>query len=108
MFTKALICDKITMVMKMKHYMPDFYKQFKCTADKCPDTCCKDWEIVIDEDTENFYKSVSGKFGDMLRSNIVTDGDGDRIFLLNEKKYCPFLDNDKLCSIQKKFGKTGL
>ena len=92
----------------MKHYIPDVYKEFNCAADKCPDTCCKDWEIVIDEETESFYKSVRGNLGEMLNDNIVTDSDGDRIFLLNEKKECPFLDKERLCMLQKEYGEKAL
>ncbi len=94
--------------MKMKYYIPDYYKQFKCIADKCGDTCCKDWEIVIDTDTENLYKSVSGTLGEKLKDNIITDNDGDRIFLLNKSRECPFLDKDRLCSIQKELGENAL
>ncbi len=92
----------------MKSYIPDFYKDFKCTADKCPDTCCKDWEIVIDELTEARYKTVSGRLGGMLKENIVTDSDGDRIFRLTDKNECPFLDSDRLCMIQKDLGEDAL
>ncbi len=104
----VMFYGKISWVINMKYYMPDFYKNFKCTADKCVDTCCKDWEIVIDEDTEKYYKSVCGILGEKLRNNIVTDSDGDRIFLLNDKKECPFLDKDRLCAIQKELGENAL
>ena len=30
---------------------PDYYDQFTCLAGSCPDTCCGQWEIVIDEKT---------------------------------------------------------
>ena len=32
--------------------VPSYYKNFRCIADKCPDNCCRGWEIDIDEDTE--------------------------------------------------------
>ena len=95
-------------VMIMKHYVPQFYKDFKCAASKCSDTCCKDWEIVIDDQTQALYNNVSGKLGNMLKSNIVTDSDGDRIFRLGKNHECPFLDNDRLCMIQKELGANAL
>ena len=30
---------------------PEYYNKFHCLAGDCPDTCCKDWEVDVDEDT---------------------------------------------------------
>lgn len=35
----------------MIYSYPDYYKKFRCIADKCPDTCCSDWQIVIDDES---------------------------------------------------------
>ena len=32
----------------MLYVIPDYYKEFKCVADQCEDTCCAGWQIVID------------------------------------------------------------
>ena len=37
---------------------PDYYNKFTCIADKCPDNCCRGWEIDIDEDTLDYYKDL--------------------------------------------------
>ena len=43
----------------MKFRIPKYYKQFHCIADKCKDSCCSaGWEIDIDEESLNLYKSV--------------------------------------------------
>ena len=34
----------------MKHAQFDYVNQFHCLAGDCPDTCCKDWQIILDED----------------------------------------------------------
>ena len=34
----------------MKLFAPEYYKQFKCIADKCTHSCCIGWEIDIDEE----------------------------------------------------------
>ena len=34
----------------MKHAQFDYVNQFHCLAGGCPDTCCKDWQIILDED----------------------------------------------------------
>ena len=52
----------------MKQIYPDFYPQFHCLAGDCPDTCCKDWEVVVDEDAMAFYRTVTGELGQRLKS----------------------------------------
>ena len=34
---------------------PDYYEDFECIADKCEDTCCAGWQIVIDRETLKKY-----------------------------------------------------
>ena len=51
----------------MKHAQFDYVNQFHCLAGDCPDTCCKDWQIILDEDAlariimERIDASVSRK-----------------------------------------------
>ena len=35
---------------KMLYRYPDYYDRFACIADRCEETCCAGWQIVIDED----------------------------------------------------------
>ena len=54
----------------MKLIAPSYYKNFKCIAGKCKNNCCKaGWEIDIDDDTANLYKSVNTTFGEKLKAN---------------------------------------
>lgn len=92
----------------MKEFYPLFYCRFRCIAAKCPDSCCRGWDVVIDKDTEDFYNSVNGSFGEMLRAAIYTDADGDRVFRLAEEKRCPFWGKDKLCDIYRELGEEHL
>lgn len=82
----------------MKNYYFKSYKQFKCIADKCPDSCCKDWDVVVDDKANEFYNSIKTQFGDKIRSVTTIDDDGDRIFTLDKGK-CPFWNKEKLCDI---------
>ena len=77
---------------------PTYYKKFKCIADKCTDTCCAGWQVVIDNSTAEFYKSLQSNFGDKLREKMIVDEEGDIIFI-NEKGRCPFLNDCNLCDI---------
>ena len=40
---------------KMKTVVPSYYKEFRCIADKCNHSCCKGWEIDIDDETYKKY-----------------------------------------------------
>lgn len=40
------------------HYMaPHYYRKFRCTADKCSNTCCTGWQIE-DSDWKLFPDAV--------------------------------------------------
>ncbi|MBE6072549.1 MAG: flagellar protein FliB [Clostridium butyricum] len=91
----------------MKTKVPYYYKDFKCIASECPDTCCAGWEIIIDEDTHEKYKNVSGEFGEILRSKITIYEDGEPGFIL-EGDDCPFLNKNKLCDIYSELGEDSL
>ena len=77
----------------MKIRVPEYFKDFKCIASKCEDTCCAGWGIVIDDATYDRYKNVQGEFGDRLRSEIVHEA-GENIFVLKGNN-CPFLNEEK-------------
>ena len=52
----------------MKLMAPDYYTSFKCIADKCMHNCCKGgWIISVDEDTLEYYHSVTGPMGERLK-----------------------------------------
>ena len=92
----------------MKHLFPTYYHIFRCIAADCPDSCCQGWDVVIDSDTEAFYRTVQGKLGEKLREALCTDDDGDRVFRLAAQKKCPFWGDDKLCDIYRVLGKEHL
>ena len=83
--------------------VPSYYKDFHCIAGKCKDSCCIGWEIDIDEDTEAYYKTVEGKFGERLRKNMEENS-----FALQENGWCPFLNKEKLCDICIELGEEAL
>ncbi|WBW96201.1 flagellin lysine-N-methylase [Oceanirhabdus sp. W0125-5] len=90
----------------MKIRVPDYFKDFVCIASQCEDTCCAGWEVVIDDESYKKYQKVEGKFGEILRSEIVED-DEEYIFKLKGNN-CPFLNESKLCDIYKEIGEDGL
>ncbi|MDZ5253812.1 flagellin lysine-N-methylase [Clostridium sp. LIBA-8841] len=91
----------------MKVRVPIYFNDFKCIASECEDTCCAGWGIVIDDETHDYYENVEGEFGEILRSKIVKDDDGDNVFLLNNGN-CSFLNKDKMCDIYINLGEEHL
>lgn len=83
---------------------PDYYKEFSCSADKCKDTCCAGWGIVIDDNTLKKYDKTAGRFAGRLRQQI----DWKRKSFCQNKGKCAFLNEKNLCDIYTELGKTFL
>ena len=81
----------------MKLYAPKYYKNFKCSADRCEHSCCVGWEIDIDKDTLKKYKSLRGGYGTVIADSISMDDTPH--FRLGEGDRCPHLDKRGLCKI---------
>lgn len=86
---------------------PDYCPRFKCIADKCSDTCCRGWEICIDEASLERYRHVDGDIGRRLKESIITDDDGAH-FALSDDERCPFLNSSNLCDLYIELGKYAL
>lgn len=86
--------------------MPEYCADFRCTADKCSDSCCIGWEIDIDSETARRYDETGGEFGERLRKNI-TSGEV-RSFILDKQERCPFLNKSNLCEIIINLGEESL
>ncbi|MBE6820807.1 MAG: hypothetical protein E7516_07130 [Ruminococcaceae bacterium] len=91
----------------MKLTFPDYCKKFTCIADKCTDTCCNGWDVVIDGESLEYYRNLSTDYGKKIRSLITVDEDGDSIFV-SEKGRCPFLLDNGLCDMYINLGHSCL
>ena len=83
----------------MKLIAPEGYTDFACIAGACRHTCCKGWEIDIDEDAAARYADYSGEIGEALRAAIDTDEDGAHFHLIGEEERCPMLMENGLCRL---------
>ena len=90
----------------MVYAEPDFYGKFKCTADKCRHSCCIGWEIDIDDDTAEYYKSLEGQIGRELSENVSNEPQAH--FILTGEERCPFLDEKGLCRLILTLGEDSL
>ena len=91
----------------MSIWYPEFYPAFRCRASACRHSCCRGWEIDVDEESAERYRSLSGELGEELRKALFSDGEGWH-FRLDEKERCPFLEEDGLCRLIKKLGEEAL
>lgn len=78
---------------------PSFYKDFKCIAGDCPDSCCQGWEVDADSASLDYYKTLTGDIKAKIDSVLDKDEFGNTIFRLVEKKRCPFLNSENLCDM---------
>ncbi len=88
----------------MLYRHPSYYPTFHCLGGACPDTCCRDWDIVLDEETVADYQTAPAPMASHLVRSLTTDEDGDTCFRLNDRGFCAMLAEDGLCSIQKEWG----
>ena len=80
----------------MKYYTFDYYKDFKCTADKCKHSCCKYWTIGVDKKTLKKYKNDRSNFSEKLKRGIDFK---NSCIIMNKEGRCPFLNGENLCEI---------
>ncbi len=83
----------------MRITYPSYYKDFKCIAADCPDSCCHEWTVDVDEKAAVFYRSLPGALGDRLREVLTED---NTMELENDR--CPMWRADGLCRIQAELG----
>ncbi len=85
----------------MNIFAPDYFNKFKCIATKCKHNCCIGWEIDIDDNSLDFYKTKPYILKHIDLSNTPH-------FKLRENDRCPFLNDDNLCEIIINHGENAL
>ena len=91
----------------MQVFRPTYFDTFRCAAGSCPDSCCQQWAVVVDEDAAHRYQSLPGPLGDRLRQ-VMCREDGDWILRLEPDGRCPMWREDGLCRIQAQLGEEAL
>ncbi len=93
----------------MKYCSPSYYFNFTCLADRCSDTCCRCWQIEIDDNTYLKYKrliSDNSSIGSSIKKNIT--GLTTKRFKNIKGGSCPFLQSNLLCELYKELGHENL
>jgi len=85
-----------------------YMQKFKCIADKCEDTCCKDWHVRIDKvhyqrmlkwvESNPLQMDIFSKSVSLNTANIASDKSYAYI-QMDDNGYCPYLNVQKQCSL---------
>ncbi len=85
---------------------PAYYDLFRCIAGACPDSCCKEWDVQVDEETADRYRALPGELGDRLRRCLKKEH-GEYVMTIVDGR-CPMWRADGLCEIQACLGEGAL
>lgn len=89
----------------MLYTKPDYFDKFTCIADKCPDTCCSGWQIVINDEYLEKYRSGA----DFPTINMKDYVDfREKVFKQSSDRRCAFLRDDNLCKLCFEYGEDAL
>ena len=96
--------------MKLKKFT--YCNEFKCMAEKCPESCCQQWSIFFSRHdylnlrnaqcSEELKKAIDKAFVRVNGNNA--QGLNYAVVRLDEKGSCPLLDDKGLCMLQKELG----
>lgn len=89
----------------MLYTIPDYYREFQCSAAGCEDTCCAGWKIMIDKKSLAKYKKVSGPFRKRMLSSVRWK---EGAFRQSPDKRCAFLNQENLCDLYTELGEKSL
>ena len=90
----------------MKIVKPSYFDTFRCIAGACTDSCCKEWDVQVDDQAADFYLQLPGELGDRLRQ-VLKEEDGEMVMTIVDGR-CPMWREDGLCRIQAALGHEAL
>jgi len=85
---------------------------YACLAGDCPDTCCAYWRVPVDEvHYEKLRATVTDPADrELFERAIEREPEKSRTpqraarIKLDQNRHCPYLDEDRLCSLHSRFG----
>ena len=86
---------------------PANFETFSCIAAACEDSCCQEWDVLVDAASARRYLAMDGELGQALRRHLQQDADGDWYFAITDGR-CPMWREDGLCRIQAREGHDAL
>lgn len=97
----------------MKCIQPNYVKDFHCDGKKCGARCCRDWRIVVDEDTyDKYFELKAAQREEIFQHTEWVEDERENVDILvlklRENGVCSLLNEDCLCSLQKNHGEDFL
>ena len=90
----------------MKIVKPSYFDTFRCIAGDCTDSCCKEWDVQVDDTAAAYYLQLPGELGVRLRQ-VLKKEDGEMVMTIVDGR-CPMWREDGLCRIQAALGHEAL
>ncbi|MEP6621058.1 MAG: flagellin lysine-N-methylase [bacterium] len=94
--------------------IPQYVGRFKCIGGACEDSCCQGWQVPIDRETYAKYRACPDEELLVTMTAKVTKNRSNPTaanyakIKMDADLVCPFLDTERLCSIQRKLGEEYL
>ncbi|MGL1890396.1 MAG: flagellin lysine-N-methylase [Spirochaetaceae bacterium] len=102
--------SKLTKILR-----PSYIKGFKCIGGTCEDSCCIGWNIDIDKLTfRKYFRTDNVLMKQKFKKHVYKNEECDFEEIdygrmkIPDSKWCPFLDEDKLCEIYSNLGEDHL
>lgn len=100
---------------KIKLICPDYVSDFQCIGSDCEDSCCIGWDIDIDKLTfRQYFRTTNDHMKKQFVKHVRRNEDCDSEDVdygrvrIDDSKWCPFLDEKKLCTIYSNLGEEYL
>ncbi|MFL5351249.1 flagellin lysine-N-methylase [Archangium sp.] len=95
--------------------LPRYMTRFRCIAERCEDSCCSGMKVPVSESQwQRLQAAESGspEHAERLRQHVSLNPGGassERAFIeVPLHADCPFLDTERLCSLQRRHGEAVL
>ena len=98
----------------------DYARSFRCIGSACEDTCCRIWNVPIDQATYEKYGTLpAGPLRELIEASVLLSPPGAygsrastsatfATIRMSESNQCPMLSADRLCRIQQECGEQFL
>lgn len=93
---------------------PTYMNVFQCIGPQCEDSCCSGWKVTIDHETYRKYsKSRDPELAPLFDKKVTRNrsnptNESYAKIKMDIGGHCPFLNEEKLCRIQKNLGEAYL
>ena len=91
-----------------EYLQPKYVGKFKCDGQKCSaNCCCREWQIVIDDETYKKYSEIEYSEHEITKY-LIPNKEGAGFLIVHFGEGCPFMTTEKFCGIQLTYGEEFL